>query len=118
MLTDAGIIANYSESWSESMGYFNQAIKLFEENEQEELAANVHYRKGTLLYTWAKNGNGQFYRSAAESYQQAARTFTRQHAPEVYAEIQHHLGAALRLGGATQPLSSDGERRHQHDEGR
>lgn len=92
VLTDAGIIANYEESWSESLGYFNQAIAIFEAQGQEALAANAHYRKGTLLYTWAKNGNPQFYRNAAESYQQAARVFTEQNAPEVYAEIQHHLG--------------------------
>ncbi len=91
-LTDAGIIANYEESWSESLGYFNQAVDIFEAHGQEALAANIHYRKGTLLYTWAKNGNPQFYRNAAESYQQAARVFTQQNAPEVYAEIQHHLG--------------------------
>ncbi|MCB0578900.1 MAG: hypothetical protein KDD10_06275 [Phaeodactylibacter sp.] len=92
VLTDAGIIANYSESWAESLGYFNRALAIFDEAGLPELAANVHYRKGVLLFTWAQNGNPQFYRSAAESYQKAVRVFSREAAPDVYAEIQHHLG--------------------------
>lgn len=92
VLTDAGIIANYSESWSESLGYFSQAITIFEQEKLPLLAANTYFRKGTLLYTWAQNDNPQFYRPAAESYQQALKVFTRMEAPEVYAEIQHHLG--------------------------
>ncbi|MCI5082216.1 MAG: hypothetical protein MRY78_10995 [Saprospiraceae bacterium] len=92
VLTDAGIIANYSESWAESLGYFNQALHLFEAEQMPEMAANVQYRKGTLLFTWAKRGNPQFYRTAAESYQKAVKVFTKEVAPEVYAEIQHHLG--------------------------
>jgi tetratricopeptide (TPR) repeat protein len=92
VLTDAGIIANYAESWSESLGYFSQAIAIFEQEELPLLAANAFFRKGTLLYTWAQNGNPQFYRPAAESYQQALKVFKRTEVPEVYAEIQHHLG--------------------------
>jgi tetratricopeptide (TPR) repeat protein len=92
VLTDAGIVANYSESWSESLGYFNRAIAIFESENLPELAANVQYRKGTLLFTWAKNGNPQFYRPAAEAFQLASRVFSRESAPEQHADIQHHLG--------------------------
>lgn len=92
VLTDAGIIANYSESWAESLGYFNRALAIFDRENLPELAANVHYRRGVLLFTWAQNGNPQFYRGAAESYQKAVQVFSREAAPEVYAEIQHHLG--------------------------
>ena len=92
VLTDAGIVANYDESWSESLGYFNKAISIFESENLPELAANVQYRKGTLLFTWSKNGNPQFYRPAAEAFQLAARIFSRESAPEQHADIQHHLG--------------------------
>lgn len=91
-LTDAGSIANYTESWSESLGYLNEAIQIFEREEVPEMAANAHYRKGILLFTWAQSGNPQFYRGAAESYQKAAKIFTRQAAPALYADLQHHLG--------------------------
>jgi hypothetical protein len=92
LLTDAGIIANYSESWSESLGYFNQALDIFDKEQLPEMSAHVHYRKGTLLFTWAQKGMPQFYRSAAESYQKAVKIFSKDVAPEIYAEIQHHLG--------------------------
>ncbi len=92
LLTDAGIVANYSESWSESLTYFNKAISILEEEELTALAANAQYRKGILLFTWAKNGNPQFYRSAVETFQKAVQVFTRSEAPEIYADIQHHLG--------------------------
>ena len=92
LLMDAGIVANYSESWSESLGYFNRAISLFEQEELPELVANAQYRKGILLFTWAKKGNPQFFRIAAETFQKAVQVFTKEEAPEVYADIQHHLG--------------------------
>ena len=92
LLMDAGIIANYSESWSESLGYFNKSIALFDEEELPELAANALYRKGILLFTWAKKGNSQFFRPAAEAFQEAVKVFTQRNAPEVYADIQHHMG--------------------------
>ena len=91
-LTDMGMIANYSESWAESLQYFQRAIQIFEEQDLTALAAQAQYRKGTLLFTWAQNGNPQFYRPAAESYQAAIKVFNRQDSPDMYAEIQHHLG--------------------------
>lgn len=92
LLTDAGVIANYSESWSESLGYFNRAIDIFEQENLNELVANTQYRKGILLFTWAKKNNPQFFRTAAECFQKSTQVFTREKTPEVYADIQHHLG--------------------------
>ena len=90
--SEAGIIANYSESWAESLKYFNQAIALFEQEKLPLLVAEVQYRKGTLLYTWAQKDNPQFYRGASESYQHALKIFNRCDTPEIFAQIQHHLG--------------------------
>lgn len=92
VLVQAGTIANYAESWSESLAYLNQALTIFTTEDLPELAAETQYRKGTLFFTWAQQGQPQFYRPAAESYQEAIKVFTQQAAPEVYAEIQHHLG--------------------------
>lgn len=91
-LTDAGIIANYAESWSESLGYFNRALAIFEEHQIAELVANVQYRKGILFNTWAENGNPQFYQSAAQHFREALKVFNQQDTPLVFAEIQHQLG--------------------------
>ncbi len=92
LLLDAAHIANISESFSESLGYVTRAIKIFEAENLIELAGNAHYRKGTLLYTWAQNGNPQFFRPAIESYQEALKVFTKEMAPDVFADIHHNLG--------------------------
>jgi len=63
-----------------------------EQENVPELVANAQYRKATLLYTWAQNGNPQFFRPAMDAYQQAVKVFTKDNTPEVFAEIQHHLG--------------------------
>lgn len=91
LLIDAAHIANISESYTEALGYISKAIKFFEDEELVELAGNAHYRKGTLLYTWAQNGNPQFFKPAVESYQQALKVFTKEATPRVFADIQHHL---------------------------
>ena len=92
VLLDAGTIATYSESWSEALGYLGRGITLLEDLDAPALLADAYLRKGTLLYTWAQHDNPQFYRPAAEALQRAARTFTREEAPLVYADIQHRLG--------------------------
>lgn len=92
LLIDAAQVANFTESFSESLGYINRAIRIFQDEEVPELEANAHYRKGILLFTWAQNGNVQFYKGAMEAYQIALKTFTQEETPEVFAEIQHHLG--------------------------
>lgn len=92
LLLDAAHIANISESFSESLGYVTRAIKIFEAEQLTELAANAHLRKGTLLYTWAQNGNPQFFKPSIESYQEALKTFTKEAAPDIFADVHHHLG--------------------------
>lgn len=92
LLLDAAQVANFSESFSESLGYVNRAIAIFRAEELPELVANAQYRKGILLFFWAQKGNPQFYRPAMEAYQEALKVFTQQVAPEIFAEIQHHLG--------------------------
>ncbi len=91
LLLDAAHVANITKSFSESLGYATKAINIFEEEGLEELAGNAHLRKGTLLYTWAQNGNPQFFKPAVESYQKALKVFTKETAPNVFADIQHHL---------------------------
>ena len=92
LLIDAAQVANFTDSFAESLGYINRAIKIFKDEEVPELEANAHYRKGVLLFTWAQNGNIQFYKGAMEGYQEALKTFTKESTPDVFAEIQHHLG--------------------------
>ena len=92
LLVEASEIANIQESYSESLGYINRAIAIYESEELPEFRANALLRKGTLLYTWAQNDNPQFFKAAVETYQQALKTFNKQVAPAVFAEIHHHLG--------------------------
>jgi len=92
LLLDASHVANISGSFAESLGYVTRAIRLFEQEGLPELAASAQHRKGTLLYTWAQNDNPQFFKPAIESYQEALKTFTKSAAPDVFAEIHHHLG--------------------------
>lgn len=92
LLVDAAQVANFANSFSEALGYISRAVTIFDNEDVPELLANAQYRKGILLYTWAQNGNPQFYRPAMEAYQQALKVFTQQSAPAIFAEIQHHLG--------------------------
>ena len=92
LLIDASFVANIDNSFSESLGYISKAIKYLEEEELTALLGEAYMRKGTLLYTWSKNGNPQFYRPSLEAFQEALRVFTKEDAPEVFAEIHHSLG--------------------------
>lgn len=91
LLVDAAHIANISESFSEALGYLNRAIGIFESEQLKELAGQAHFRKGTLLYTWAQKGHPQFYKPAIESYQQALKVFRQEETPDVFADIHHNL---------------------------
>ncbi len=92
LLIDASQIANISESFTESLSYISRAVDILRTEEIPELLANAQYRKGVLFYTWAQNGSVQFYKPAMESYQEALKVFSYDNAPDVFAEIQHHLG--------------------------
>lgn len=92
VLLDAATVAHHDERWSEGLGYLNRAIGLLEGLDAPALVADANLRKGMLLFAWARAGNPQFYRPAAEALARAARTFTKQESPLVYADIQHRLG--------------------------
>ena len=92
LLLDATHIANISGSYSEALGYVKRAIDIFDELGLEELSGSAKMKKGTLLYTWAQQGNPQFYKAAVESYQQALYIFTKENHPATFAEIHHNLG--------------------------
>lgn len=91
LLIDASFVANIENSFSESLGYISKAIKYLEEENLTAMVGNALLRKGTLLYTWSKNGNPQFYRPALEAFQEALRIFDRENAPDVFADIHHSL---------------------------
>lgn len=92
ILMDASQVANFNDSFAEALGYISKAVDLLRKEEQPELLAQAQMRKGTLLYTWAQQGNIQFYKGAMEALQEAAKVFTREAAPQQFAEIQHLLG--------------------------
>lgn len=91
-LVYAAQIAHYSESFAEALGYINRAIQVFQEKELPELLAQAHYRRALLLYSWAKKDSPQFFKGALDSFKEAIKVFTRENAPEVFAEIQQYLG--------------------------
>lgn len=89
---DASHVANISNSFSEALGYATKAVQIFEAENIPELLGNALLRKGTLLYTWAQNGNPQFYRAALDAYQSALKIYRKDVAPDVFADIHHNLG--------------------------
>jgi hypothetical protein len=92
LLIDASHVANISNSFSESLGYINKAIGLLQSEQLHELVGTAQLQKGMLLYTWAQNGQPQFYRTALGTLQEALLLFNRESAPDVFAHIHHHLG--------------------------
>lgn len=92
LLLDATHVASLSSSHTEALGYVKQAIDLFDDAEVPELLAQAQIQKGTLLATWAQLDQPQFYKPAVESYQQALKVFTKEAAPNIFADIHHQLG--------------------------
>jgi tetratricopeptide (TPR) repeat protein len=92
LLVEAAHIANISESFAEALGYINRAITFLEQDGYPELVANAQLKKGILLYTWAQKAQPQFYRPAKDALLAALQVFTRETAPDVFADIHHYLG--------------------------
>jgi tetratricopeptide (TPR) repeat protein len=92
LLQDAAQVANYTESFAEALGYITRAVDIFRQERLPELLANAQYRRGILLYTWAQQGQPQFYRAALESFQEALKVFNRDEAPDTFADIHQYLG--------------------------
>jgi tetratricopeptide (TPR) repeat protein len=91
LYTSASEIANMEKNYTESMGYISKAITIYEEEHIPEFLSMAFMRKGTLLYTWAQDGNPQFYQKAINTYQEALKTFSKEEYPHIYAEIHHNL---------------------------
>jgi hypothetical protein len=89
---DAATIANFSNSYAESLGYISKALTYFKDEGQNEMTAQAQMVRGRLFYDWAQSGNPQFYRSALEAYMEALKIFKKDDAPEVFADIHHQLG--------------------------
>jgi tetratricopeptide (TPR) repeat protein len=91
-LEDASYIANISESFAESLGYISKAINIYREEDLNDFYFNAFFKKGQLLFTWAQNGQVQFYKAAIDSFQEALKYFKKEDYPTVFAEIQSNLG--------------------------
>ncbi len=107
LLMDTAQVASITHDFSESLGYIQRAINIFEEEGLEELKGNALAVMGRLMYMWAQNGHPRFYDSAIASYQKALTIFSKEHAPAVFAEIHHNLGVlyAEKPGDDTQRKS-------------
>ncbi len=92
MLVDAAQVANYADSFAEALGYIGKAVEILRNEEMPELLAQAQYRRGILLYTWAKKDNPQFYKGAIESFQEALKVFSKEETPDVFADIHQYLG--------------------------
>ena len=90
-LIDVSQAALMAQSYSEALGFVNKAVQIFQEEDFREFYGEALRRKGLLLYTWAKAGNPQFFKSALESFQKALEVFPKETAPGVYADIHHYL---------------------------
>ena len=84
-------IANLKEDYTEAKDAINRAILIFKNEEIVELMGDASVRKAVLLYTWSKNGQPQYYKSAINAYQDALKVFKRDEFPEKFAEIKHNL---------------------------
>lgn len=91
-LFDASHISLIDKSYSEALGYLNKAIDIFETEGYKAFFGEGMRRKGSLLYTWAQDGNPQFFKSALDSYLKALKVYSKEEAPSVFADIHHNLG--------------------------
>lgn len=91
LLIDASEIANYKEDFILSKDYINKAILYFKEADIPEFLGEASLRKATLLYTWSKNGQPQYYKAAINAYQDTLKVFKRDTHPDKFAEIHHNM---------------------------
>ncbi len=92
LLLVAADVAHKEKSYSEALGYLTRALQHLEREDVAELVGEAQYRKGQLLSAWAKESAPQFYRAALQAYQEALKVFTKEAAPDTFAEIHHQLG--------------------------
>ncbi len=89
---NAATVAMLEENYSEALSYTERAIKAFDQEGVEWLRAEALRKKAEVLTVWGQEGHPQFYYKAIETYKKALKTFTRETAPDVFAEIHHQLG--------------------------
>lgn len=92
VLMDASYIATIDQSYTEGLSYIQRAINIFEDADIHELAANASLQKSDLLFTWAQQGNPQFYKAAMDACLKALEVFKREETPDIFADIHHKLG--------------------------
>lgn len=91
LYSQASEIANYEQSYAEALGYINKTVDIYQEQGFPEFLASAYMQKGTVLYSWAQDGNPQFYQPAIDTYQEALKFFDKQSFPHIYIEIQHYM---------------------------
>ncbi|KAB8152629.1 hypothetical protein EZY14_012455 [Kordia sp. TARA_039_SRF] len=91
LLIDASEIANYQQDYITSKNYINQAIQYFKQEDVPEFLGEAGLRKATLLYTWSKNGQPQYYKPAINAFQDTLKVFKRDTHPQKFADIHHNM---------------------------
>jgi hypothetical protein len=91
LLIDASEIANYQQVYITSKDYINKAIQYFREEDVPEFLGEAGLRKATLLYTWSKNGQPQYYKPAINAFQDTLKVFKRDTHPQKFANIHHNM---------------------------
>ena len=91
LLIDASEIANYQQDFVASKDYINKAIQYFKEENIHEFLGEAGLRKATLLYTWSKNGQPQYYKPAINAFQDTLKVFKRDTHPQKFADIHHKM---------------------------
>ncbi|WP_369049091.1 hypothetical protein [Tenacibaculum sp. UWU-22] len=91
LLIDASEIANYQNNYISSKDLINKAIAYFKDAEIPAFLAEASLRKATLLYTWSKNGNPQYYKPAINAFQDTLKIVKRDTHPQKFADIHHTL---------------------------
>ena len=91
-LMDASYLATIEQDYANGLTDIQRAIDLFNDADIEELAANAGLQKADLLFTWAQQGNPQYYREAMNSCLKALEVFKRDKTPDLFADIHHKLG--------------------------
>jgi tetratricopeptide (TPR) repeat protein len=92
LLSQLSYLMLSNNNFSEALSYINKAINLLQQEMAVEMLAAAQLQKATLLFHWAQSAQPQFYRNAMKAYQEALKVFTAENYPDVFADIQHHLG--------------------------
>lgn len=92
LLSQLSYLMLSNNNFSEALSYINKAIDLLQQEMAAEMLAAAQLQKATLFFNWAQSSQPQFYRSAMKAYQEALKVFTAENYPEIFADIQHHLG--------------------------